>query len=90
MQLTFEDLPRAISILLEKVSRIEEMLNSSKVLESELSKSEPMTTKEVAEYLGVSMVSIYNYINRGALPYFKIGNKKYFKRSEVDKALKVK
>jgi len=89
--LTFEDLPRAMGELLKKVNRIEERVFEEPSTGEQMSDiNEPMTTKEVAVYLNVSIKSVYNYIDRGALPYFKIGRKKYFKRSEVDKALKVK
>lgn len=90
MQLTFEDLPRAVSELLEKVNRIEEILLNNSVIQEEIKEeNDVMNTKECAEYLKVSVVSIYMFIKRGAIPYYKVGRKKYFKRSEIDKSLKV-
>jgi len=88
MELKFEDLPRAMTEMMLEIRSIKEkVFENTKV---EQSVNETMNTTELAEYLGCSQVSIYRHIKNGTLPYFKVGRRKYFKRDEVDEALKVK
>ena len=49
-----------------------------------------LNTAQVAEYLGVSMPTIYMYIKKGAIPYFRFGgNGQYrFKKSAIDAVFK--
>ncbi|MBF0215635.1 MAG: helix-turn-helix domain-containing protein [Candidatus Omnitrophica bacterium] len=44
-----------------------------------------MTVKEVADYLGLSTISIYKHAQKGDLPAFKIGNSWRFKRDSIDR-----
>jgi len=48
-----------------------------------------MTVKEVADYLGVSRGTIYNYINKGILPHpTRIGLRTVrWKKSDIDAAI---
>jgi hypothetical protein len=46
-----------------------------------------ITRKELKEILSVSYVTIHNHVKRGILTKKYIGNKPYFKMSEVKKLL---
>ena len=46
-----------------------------------------MTTEEVAQYLRVSKSVVYNLTSNGYLPYYKIGGRNRFLRSEIDKLI---
>lgn len=46
-----------------------------------------MTVRETSELLGVTELTIHNYIKRGLFPASKIGRRIVIKRSDVDKAL---
>lgn len=50
------------------------------------SESKPMTTSEAAEYLGVSMPTIYRYIHLRTVPHYKPKKSRrvFFKKSELD------
>ncbi len=43
-----------------------------------------MTLREVAEYLQVKERTIYNWVQQGKIPSFKIGNGWRFKREDID------
>lgn len=45
--------------------------------------SDVMTAHEVAEYLKISLWSVYDLSRRDEIPYFKIGRCKRFLRSEL-------
>lgn len=42
-----------------------------------------LTRKEVAELFNVSLVCIHDWVNKGLLHPYKLGNRTFFKRSEV-------
>jgi excisionase family DNA binding protein len=48
---------------------------------------EVMTRKEVATLFGISLVCVHDWINKGILTPYKLGNKTYFKRSEIMETL---
>lgn len=46
-----------------------------------------MTTEEVAQYLRVSKSVVYNLTSNGYLPYYKIGGRNRFLKSEIDELI---
>lgn len=51
--------------------------------------NELLSRKEVAELLGISLVSVWKFSRRGVLHPYRVGGKKiYFKKSEVLASLK--
>lgn len=47
-----------------------------------------LTTKELAEYLKLTEVTIYKYANEGKIPGFKIGSRWRFDKDQIDSFLK--
>ena len=47
-----------------------------------------LTTKELAEYLKLTEVTIYKYIGEGKIPGFKIGSRWRFDKDQIDKLLR--
>ncbi|MBS7565642.1 helix-turn-helix domain-containing protein [Mucilaginibacter sp. Bleaf8] len=83
-KLTFDQLPQAIALLLEKISRIEQML-SGLPMEGHQKYRPILTTAQAAEYMGISMSALYKLTSRKELPMYKPGGKKvYLKREEID------
>ena len=82
--LKFEDLPNAAELILEKLSILESEL---KILKESFQPREPeelMTREETAEYLKVSLTTLWHWSKKGILPSYGIGNRVYYKRSEVE------
>ena len=40
---------------------------------------------ELSKYLGVSQVMIQTWMTQGKLPFYRMGNRAYFKKSEIIK-----
>lgn len=61
-------------------------------MDAERKEQEPrfITRAEVAEMLGVSLVTLHSYVNRGLLESKKIGHKTLFSEADVLKAIKSK
>ncbi|MFV0565756.1 MAG: helix-turn-helix domain-containing protein [Flavobacteriaceae bacterium] len=71
--------------LLQKFSDLEQKINN-------LNKKHPFTEKlltrfEVSELLGISLVTIHNWVKANILIAYRIGNKVRFKEAEVLNAL---
>lgn len=85
-KLTFEQLPAAVATLLEKVTRIEELLSVG--VQGELTAGQMLTTAEAAEYMGVSLSSVYKLTSQRTLPVYKPNGKKvYLKREDIERYL---
>ena len=68
-KLTFEQLPEAVAFLLEKVNRIEQLLSGGKAAERPFKTM--LTINESAEYLGVSLSSMFKLTHRRELLIYK-------------------
>lgn len=83
--ITFEQLPQAVSLLIEKVERlagkVEEMLGRASCQEADRRKL--LSLGEVAALLGKSASTIYAMTSEKRIPYRKRGNKLYFFEDEV-------
>lgn len=81
--LKFEDLPSAVEEILERLSNLEEKLND---IHRNFQPKEPvelLTREETAKYLKVSLSTLWHWSKKGILPSYGIGNRVYYKRSEV-------
>ena len=83
--ITFEQLPQAVSLLIEKVgqlsSRIEDVLKKTTPQQSEYRR--PLNLDEVATLLDKSASTIYAMTSEKRIPYHKRGNKLYFFEDEI-------
>lgn len=75
-------------LILERLDRIEQLLihsrnelNKEKV---EPQRSKLMNAKELAEYLSLSIATIYGMTHKRVVPFYKQGKRLHFKRDEID------
>jgi excisionase family DNA binding protein len=65
--------------------------NRIKALDEKLKPTEPqndyLTRNEVVELLKVSYVTIHDWTNKGFLKSYRLGNKVFYKRAEIDAAM---
>jgi len=47
-----------------------------------------LTTKELSEYLKLTGVTIYKYVNEGKIPGFKVGSRWRFDKDQIDDLLR--
>jgi len=81
--LKFEDLPKASEEILNKLSCIEEQLQLIKKNLQPIEPEELMTRQETATYLKVSLTALWDWNKKGILRNYGIGNRVYYKRSEI-------
>lgn len=80
--LSFEMLPQAVATLTEKVSELTRLISEKQ----EQPKEEPETflnIKETAEFLRVTIPTVYSKVSRGDLSVIKRNGRLYFAKSDL-------
>lgn len=81
-------------VQLQNISKSELFEHLEKIIEKKLepfttlNKNEKLSIQEVSDELGVTDLTVHNYIKKGMLPAFKIGRRVFIKRVDLDEALK--
>jgi len=81
--LNFEQLPRAVSDLMEKLDVIEGLLRNQCRLEQLDLQNQFLTVKEAAKYLNLAVPTVYSLVSKGELPYMKRSKRLYFSREDL-------
>jgi len=84
--LSFEQLPKAVSLLNSKLEKIERLLLS----QNHHTQTDPdklLNIKDASQFLNLSIATIYSKCSLGELPHIKRG-RLYFDRAELSKYLK--
>lgn len=87
MELTFNELPKAVSALQETVNNIERLL-LAKSKEEQSEKDELLTVKDAAIFLSLSVPTVYGLIHKGSIPFMKRSKRCYFSKIELINYLK--
>lgn len=78
---TFEELPMAVTKLCQRMKKIEKLLKLSLQLAEK--KEDLMDIEEAAQYLRLSITTVYSKVCRREIPANKQGKKLYFSRGEL-------
>jgi excisionase family DNA binding protein len=81
--LTFEQLPEAVTRLAAKLESIEQLLLNRKEQQPKEPTEKLLTVKQAAEFLTLSVPTMYSKVSRGELPVMKRGKRLYFSRKEL-------
>ncbi|MBP8944976.1 MAG: helix-turn-helix domain-containing protein [Paludibacteraceae bacterium] len=84
--ITFEQLPQAVTTLIKKVSKIEELVAEKSTQTEQTERF--LTVEEAAKLLNITKQTIYEKVSRGELPYMKRGKRLYFSNIELYEYLK--
>ena len=81
-QLTFEQLPNAVSQLYEKLDSIEKLLISQgNTTQPEV--DQLLTIKQAAELITLSVATLYGLVSRKEIPVSKRGKRLYFSKADL-------
>lgn len=83
-QLTHNDLPQAVGLLLETVARMESLLSQAKELAPHVSQSDIIKADAAAELLGITKNSLYQRTSKGDIPFRKLPNSTHIRFSRKD------
>lgn len=81
--LSFDDLPRAVNQLGEKLNAIQKMLAQHVEPDTPPTQDKLLSVQEAAAFLRLTVPTIYSKVSRGELPVMKQGNRLYFSQSEL-------
>ncbi|WP_448103910.1 helix-turn-helix domain-containing protein [Pedobacter panaciterrae] len=87
MRYTFEQLPDAISILHEKVDSIKDLLIENQQGQHS-HHSDLMTVGQAAEFINLSVPTLYTKVSRRQIPVNKRGKRLYFSKDELSAWIK--
>lgn len=86
--LTFEQLPDAVTQLGKKLDIIERLLQQQNEQKSTVPVGDLLTVNKAAEFLSLATPTIYTKVSKGELPFMKRGKRLYFSRLELSEYLK--
>lgn len=85
-ELSFNDMPKALAYLVDKVVRLESLLEKQHQANAPEPTCKWMDIKELQAFLPdhPAASTVYGWIRNGLIPYYKKGKKLSFKRSEIE------
>ena len=87
-QLTFENLPKAVTNLANEVSEIKRLLLSKSNEQATEAPDQLLTVHEAAEFLSLAVPTIYSKVSKSEFPVMKRSKRLYFSRIELTEYLK--
>lgn len=81
--LTFEKLPEAVTMLTKEVSELKRLFVEKQAQTPTDQPEQLFTIQEAAEFLSLSVPTMYAKVSRGELPVMKRSKRLYFSRTEL-------
>jgi excisionase family DNA binding protein len=82
MENSFEQLPKTVAEISNKLDNIEKLL-LGRANESKNDSDSLMTIEQAAELLTLKVATIYSLVNKGLIPYSKKNRRLYFDKTEL-------
>lgn len=79
--LTFDQLPQAVTMLTKQVSELTRLITEKQ--QATENPERLLTVQETADFLSLSVPTIYSKVSRGELPVMKRGKRLYFSSIEL-------
>jgi excisionase family DNA binding protein len=86
--LTFDQLPQAVAMLTKEVSELKKLLLQKSEQQATTSTEQLLDVQQAADFLNLSVPTIYSKVSRGELPVMKRGKKLHFSSTELMQYLK--
>ena len=83
IELTFDQLPTAVNQLSIKLENIERLLLEKSEKQPTTPPEQLLTIQLAAEFLNLSVPTIYSKVSKNELPVMKRGKRLYFSRTEL-------
>ena len=82
-KINFENLPQAVSLLIEKVDSLELLLKSQQSNNSNAPSDKPMSISEAAKFVNLTVPTLYGFVSKRSIPFSKVGKRLYFSETEL-------
>jgi excisionase family DNA binding protein len=83
MDITFENLPKAVTGLYERLDCLENLLLKLTPAQATPAQDELLTVQQTAQFLSLSVPTVYGLISKKELPVMKRGKRCYFTKAEL-------
>ena len=87
-QVTFNDLPKAVTMLTKEVSELKRLLIEKQEQPPTDQPEQLLTVQGAAEFLGLTVPTIYSKCSRNEIPFMKRSKRLYFSSTELMDYLK--
>lgn len=87
--LTFNDLPKAVTMLTKEVSELKRLLIEKQEQPPIEQPEKLLTVQEAAQFLNLTVPTIYSKVSKGELPVMKRSKRLYFSSTELLEYIKV-
>jgi len=87
-QVTFNDLPKAVTMLTKEVSELKRLLIEKQEQPTTEQPEQLLTVQEAAQFLNLTVPTIYSKVSKGELPVMKRSKRLYFSSTELIEYLK--
>lgn len=84
--ITFDSMPDAVAYLIDKVENIETILSTGAERTAPPEEKQWMSLKELQSYHPdhPAPTTVYGWVRNNQIPFYKVGKKLSFKKSEID------
>jgi len=86
--LTFDQLPQAVAMLTKEVSELKKLLIQKSEQQTTPPAEQLLDVQQAAEFLNLSVPTVYSKVSRGELPVMKRGKKLHFSNTELMQYMK--
>ena len=86
--LTFDQLPKAVTMLTKEVSELKHLLIKKYDQTTTEQPEQLLTVQEAAQFLNLTVPTIYSKVSKGELPVMKRSKRLYFSSTELMEYLK--
>lgn len=80
---TFDQLPKAVDLLSKRLESIENILKNKLQEQKQEQEEKLLNIQQAAEFLGLSVPTIYSKVSRNELPVMKRSKRLYFSNIEL-------
>jgi hypothetical protein len=87
MEISFDQLPKAVSSLYDKLENIERLLQSKSDNSSDES-DQLLSSRQAAAFLNISINTLYSWNSSGNLPFMKVSKQCYYLKADLLSFLK--
>ena len=81
--LSFENLPQAVGLLIERIESLEKLLLENSGKKTSEPSGQLMTIDQAAEFLNLAKPTVYSMVSRGEIPYMKRSKRLYFCQQDL-------
>jgi excisionase family DNA binding protein len=82
-EVTFNTLPEAVTLLCNEVSEIKRLLIEKSNEQHQPEADQLLTIRQAAEFLSLSVPTLYGYVSRNEIPVCKRSKRLYFSKQEL-------